>query len=62
MLLTVLTQMAPFRGLTTDSGSVGDAPEALAQSDGADVGVAPEAAGLPALDLARTLTKHPFLG
>jgi hypothetical protein len=49
MLLTVLTQMAPFRGLTTDSGSVGDAPEALAQSDGADVGVAPEAAGLPAL-------------
>ena len=39
----------PFRGLTTDSGSVGDALEALAQSDGADVGVALEAAGLATL-------------
>jgi len=45
MLLTVLMQTAPFRGLTTDSGSVGDALEALAQSDGADVEVALEAAG-----------------
>jgi hypothetical protein len=49
MLLTVLTQTPPFRGLTTDSGSVGDVLEALAQSDGADVGVAVEAAGLPTL-------------
>jgi hypothetical protein len=40
---------AAFQGLTTDSGPVGDALEALAESDGADVGVAPEAAGLPAL-------------
>jgi hypothetical protein len=41
VLLTVLTQTPPFRGLTTDAGSVGDVLEALMQSDGADVGVAP---------------------
>ncbi len=40
-LLTVLTQTPPFMGLTTDAGSVGDVLEALMQSDGADVGVAP---------------------
>jgi hypothetical protein len=41
VLLTVLTQTPPFMGLTTDAGSVGDVLEALMQSDGADVGVAP---------------------
>jgi hypothetical protein len=35
-MLTVLTQTPPFRGLTTDSGSVGEALlEAPAQSDAA---------------------------
>jgi hypothetical protein len=59
-VLTVLTQTPPFRGSPHESGSVGDALEARAQSDGADAGVALETAGLPA-GLARALTKHPFL-
>jgi hypothetical protein len=60
MLLTALTQTPPFSGLTTDSGSVGEALlEALAQSGAAATS---EWRLTASAGLARALTKHPFLG
>jgi hypothetical protein len=53
---------AAFQGGPTDSGSVREAPlEALAQSDGADVGMRLSCRAASG-GLARALTKHPFLG
>ena len=57
----MLTQTPPFKGVTTVSGSVGDVLEALAQSDGAEVGVRLRLPGCQRW-LGRALTKHPFLG
>jgi hypothetical protein len=53
---------AAFQGGPTDSGSAREAPlKALAQSDGADVGMRLSCRAASG-GLARALTKHPFLG